>query len=163
MRPYRATDFCDPNSGDNQHTLLAEALIIPLHDWQRVCEAVPALPVWTSFPSVTNHDMLHLWLQHRPAFAIEGQYDTVLDHFRKNCVTSHPVNLDQALTVLADYESSLRQPPAIQHGTLASVAPDAESFNTFYFDSDSIPELPVFRVSDSQPLIAGQYVLNPTS
>lgn len=60
---------------------------------------------------------------------------------------------------LDDQYSALQDPPIIQSGNLISVTPDSEPFNTFYFDSGSIPEFLAFRVSDLQPLIAGRYII----
>ena len=163
MPPYRANELCDPASGDSSHKLLPESLIIPIRRWDEISGQVHDLPNSNSFPQITNHDLFHLWLQHRPSFAIEEPYVSLTEHFRANCIASHPVDVDHALQWLNDRQLSLQNEPVIQTGSLNSVAPEPESFNTFYFDSDSIAELIAFRVSDMQPLIDGRYILGTAS
>lgn len=87
MPPYRNTALCDPDSNAN---LLPEALMISVRQWDRIRRHTPALPAKDSFPQITNHDLFHLWLQHRPQCAIEGPYDSLIEHFRSSCVASHP-------------------------------------------------------------------------
>ncbi|GAB5442870.1 MAG: hypothetical protein Fues2KO_32190 [Fuerstiella sp.] len=159
MPPYRASELFDPASDDSSHKWLPEALIIPIRRWDEISSQVLALPGSDSFPKITDHDLHHLWLQHRPPFAVEGADVSLAEHFRQNCVASHPVELDHALQWLDDTESSLQNEPVIQTGSLVSVEPAPESFNTFYFDSATNPELIAFRVCDMQPLIGGRYIL----
>jgi len=163
MPPYRANTICDPAKDDSSHTLLAEALTIPVPQWDHVRSHTPALPTATSFPRITNRDLFHLWLQHRPPFAIEGPNDSLTQHFRANCVASHPMELDQALQWLDDFQSLMQQEPIVQAGNLNQVTPDLDYFNTFYFDSDTVPELIAFRINDLQPLIGGRHILDPAS
>ena len=163
MPPYRANEFCDPTDDDSSHKLLPEALIVPIGRWDAIGRQTPALPNSDSFPQITNHDLFHLWLQHRPPFAVEGPYATLTEHFLANCVASHPLELDHAVKWLHDCRSSLQNEPVFLRGSLASVAPEPENFNTFYFDSDTIPELIAFRISDMQPLIGCCYILDVAS
>ena len=163
MPPYRANESCDPTDDDSLHKLLPEALIVPKRRWDEIGRQTPALPNSNSFPQITNHDLFNLWLQHRPPFAVEGPYATLIEHFRANCVASHPLELDHAVEWLHDCQSSLQNEPVFLRGRLTSVAPEPKNFNTFYFDSDTISELIAFRVSDMQPLIGGRYILDVAS
>lgn len=160
MRPYRKSASCDPGDNDVHHKLLPDSLLIPVGDWNRVARSIDALPGFESFPQITNHDVFHLWLQHRPGFAIESLHGgTFLDHFQANCLASHPLEVAPALQVLAEHQSALENEPIPLSGTLVEVTPDPQAFNTFYFDFETTPELIAFGVCEQNLLIDQRFIL----
>lgn len=161
MPPYYASNCCDPSDENRFHTLLEDAVLLDITDWERVRTEARALPVAGSFPVITNHDLYNLWLQQRPAFAVENEYDSFLQHIRRNCITSHPLDLYAAISVIETCDAVMQEPAIPLAGSLkvVSAPPHTEAYNTLYFDLDGTPEFVTFRTGDNKLLIAGEYIL----
>lgn len=132
---------------------ISDSLIIKISEWQRVQEECPSLPDVGEFPQITNHDVVQLWLQERPAVAIPGEEQELELHLRKSCVASHPFELDNAIEVIRGHLGVLDQPPVELFGTFQEVATDPELFNSFFFDGDESPEFAAFSTDSANRLL----------
>lgn len=161
MPPYYQSDGCDPSVEDQSHSLLEDAVLIDMTEWERVRAVAKALPAIAKFPIITNHDLYNLWLQQRPEFAVETEYDTFSQHIRRKCLASHPLDIDIALAVIETWDSAMLEPAIPLLGSLQAVpaVPNTEVYNTLYFDMEGTPEFVTFRTCDSRLLIAGEYIL----
>lgn len=144
---------------DQHYYSINEAFLIDFDDWEATQEYQRNMPPFGSFPVITNHDLYHLWLQHRPKFALPDAYHTWDQHLQQQCVASHPYDLDEARAIVAVLESVLDSPPVEQQGSFQRVKVDAESFNTFYFEGEGTPEFPAFSTDKPHRLlIDGEYI-----
>tara|TARA_R110002020_G_scaffold273893_5_gene489083 strand:+ start:986 stop:1714 length:729 start_codon:yes stop_codon:yes gene_type:complete len=165
MKPYYETSLCKPDSDDDSRRLLKDSLLIPFEDWQRVRIIAQELPEVKTFPVITNHDIINLWLQQRQEYAVETEYCTFTQNLRKNCIASHPFSLDQIVSILEEQLDLLNTPPVEVEGKFESPPQlfNSEDYHSLYFDFEGLPEFVTHRVSDRALIIGNEYLFNPAS
>ncbi len=148
MRPWFSSQEYHPFSEMQSRQLFDAAILVERADWDATRAVVPSLPDFESFAVMTDHDLLHLWLQDRPAYAIPAEWESFSHHLRINCIASDPLEISKAISILEGHMSDLSQPPAALIGRFEELPDDRRYYNTLYFD---LPEGLEFRTCLSIP------------
>ncbi len=162
MPPY-STSRSWPELDDIQKYYgIRETYLFYAQDWEKLSLSNALLPKLDVFPIVTNHDLYHLWMQERPDFAVQSRYETFYRHLQRHVVASHPLELEDAINVIASKERELSNPPVPQVGSFLTINEVDDEFNMLYFDGDGLQEFVTFTSATPHRLvIGGKYVLLP--
>lgn len=157
MAPYFSTYQYMPYRDIRKEQLFNHSLIIKRADWESVRNTVSLLPPFESFEQIIDHDVCHLWLQERPAYAVEPAWDSLSKHLRNNFIASDPLDLSDAVQIIESQLQCLQRPPKHLTGTFRSIGDDASQYNTLYLDDPGGSEFVVFMtISPSFPLVSSQ-------
>lgn len=138
---------------------ISDALLIDGEEWDRIAELVTDLPPSQSFSKMSEGDLYRLWLQQRPAWAVERYEDSFVHHLRRHCIASHPLELEDAIAVFEELGERMSGCEREVDGRLERIDPDPDRYQTFYFDGRGVREFVAFSVEQPQHLvIAGLYV-----
>ena len=158
MTPYFSTYECKAFSEIRRDELFDAALLIDRADWESTIKTLPSLPAFESFDLITNHDICYLWLQERPAHAVQNEWDTVSQHIRHHCIASHPFDLQDAIQIIETHLHQLCSPPKGLVGTFQKIEGDPDAYNTLYFDGKGTPEFIAFlSIFPHFLVISGRY------
>ncbi len=159
MPPYASSRVGPPWDEGEEHPSICDAYLINAEEWERIRKDVAHLPAFDSFSTLTNHDLIHLWLQQRPPFGVPSQYETFRRHLRQRVIASHPLEIEAALQWITSFVDELASPPVTQHGCFTPISAASDEFNSLYFDGEGLQEWVAFAAAaPHRPVIAGQYV-----
>lgn len=141
MTPYYSTQEHAAFEKLSPEQFIADAVVIGRDEWDRLGHDTLGMPLSETFPEITNHDIIQLWLQQRAASARPHERDTFIHHLQCHTIASHPLEILFALSIVQRLLEELQEPPVRMPSGYFQMLPDnAEFFNTLYLDGADFPE-----------------------